>query len=306
MALPKKQLIISPDTAPELISLADRALRRAGAVGKLPTPVEDLIRAANITSESDPEGVVSRFLSTLNAQSRAIFESAMQKMRGIADLRERAIYVPSDKAPRELFASAHEFGHEEIPWHHVITDDVAAFYTDDDFSLGPNVQEKFDIEANFFASEIIFQGDRFAARAKDYKPSFDAVFLLAELHGASRQATLRRYVEAQDEILAAVSYLPNRYVVDDHGFPPLRAPRLFGSPKFVHKYGNVEVPGELTSVHPWAAARKLGEVCNGDINLICDGVAVNFQWQAWWNTYTLLVLLRRRPALSVVRRIVRI
>jgi len=205
MALPKTQLIISPDTAPELIRLADHALRRAGAIGKLPTPIEDLIRAANIKSETDSDGVVKRFLSTLNEQSRSLFESAMQKMRGIADLRERAIYVPGDKAPRELFASAHEFGHEEIPWHHVITDDVAAFYTDDDYSLGPNVQEKFDIEANFFASEIIFQGKRFTTRARGYQPSFDAIFVLAGLHGASRQATLRRYVEAQDEILAAIS-----------------------------------------------------------------------------------------------------
>lgn len=306
MPLPKTQLIISPDTAPELISLADRALRRAGAVGKLPTPIEDLIRAANITSEADADGVVRRFLSTLNEQSRTIFESAMQKMRGIADLRQRAIYVPSDKPPRELFASAHEFAHEEIPWHHVITDDVAAFYTDDDYSLGPNVQEKFDIEANFFASEVIFQGKRFTAHARDYKPSFDAVFLLAGLHGASRQATLRRYVEVQDEVLAAVSYLPSRYVVDEQGFPALRAPRLFGSPKFVHKYGNVEVPEELTSAHPWAAARTLQDVCDGEINLVCDDITVNFQWYAWWNTYTLLVLLRRRPTLSVVRRIVRL
>jgi hypothetical protein len=304
MALPNIKFIASPDTAPELIKLADRALRRAGAVGRLPTPIEDLIKAAHITAESDTEGAVARFLSMLNEQSRASFKAAMQKMRGIADLRGRAIYVPSDKAPRELFANAHEFAHEDIPWHKVITDDVAAFYTDDDYSLGPDVQDKFDIEANFYASEVIFQGKRFAAHARDYQPSFDAVFVLADLHGASRQATLRRYIEAQDEVLAAVSYLPSRYGVDEQGYPVLRVPRLFGTPKFVHKYGDVEIPEEITSGHPWAEARRLQEICKGDINLDCGGLAVNFQWQSWWNTYTLLVLLRRRPSLSVVRRIV--
>lgn len=301
MALVKTKAFLSPDTSPELITLADRSLRRAGALGKLPTPIEDLIRAANVTAETDTEGVVQRFLSTLNEQSRSWFSSAIQKMRGIADLRQRAIYVPSDKAPRQLFASAHEFGHEEIPWHQVITNEVAAFYADDDYSLGPNVQHKFDIEANFFASEIIFQGKRFITRARDYKPSFEAVFLLADVHGASRQATLHRYVEAQDEILAAISYLPSKYVVDGNGFRVLRAPRLIGTPKFLAKYGNIQIPDDLTCTHPWAAAREVQEVCEGDIKLLCDGSLVNFQWQSWWNTYALLILLRRKPALSVIR-----
>jgi hypothetical protein len=304
MALPNIKLIVSPDTAPELITLADRALRRAGAVGRLPTPIEDLIKAADITAESDTEGAVTRFLSILNEQGRASFKAAMQKMRGIADLRGRAIYVPSDKAPRKLFASAHEFAHEDIPWHKVITDDVAAFYTDDDYSLGPDVQDQFDIEANFYASEVIFQGKRFTTHARDYQPSFDAVFVLADLHGASRQATLRRYIEAQDETIAALTYLPSRYRVDTQGFAVLRAPRLFGTPKFIHKYGDVQLPGQITSAHPWAESRNLNEVCKGEINLDCGGVAVSFQWQSWWNTYTLMVLLRRRPSLSVVRRIV--
>ena len=301
MIFVKAKTVLSPDTSPELVKLADRALRRAGALGKLPTPIEDVIRAANVTTESDADGVVQRFISTLNEQSRSWFRSAIQKMRGIADLKQRAIYVPSDKAPRQLFASAHEFGHEEIPWHHVITNDVAAFYTDDDYSLGPNVQEKFDIEANFFASEIVFQGNRFVTHARDYKPSLDAVFLLADVHGASRQATLHRYVEAQDEILAAISYLPSKYVVDEHGFSVLRAPRLIGTRKFLSKYGNIQIPEDLTSAHPWAAARDLQEACEGDIGILCDGSVVRFHWQSWWNTYVLLILLRRKPALSVIR-----
>jgi len=304
MVLAKAKAFLSPDTSPELITLADRALRRAGALGKLPTPIEDLIRAAGVKAETDTEGIVQRFVSTLNEQSRSWFKSAIQKIRGIADLRQRAIYVPPDKAPRQLFASAHEFGHEEIPWHHVITNDVAAYYTDDDYSLGPSVQEKFDIEANFFASEIIFQGKRFVTQARDYKPSLDAVFLLADSHGASRQATLHRFVEAQDEILAAISYLPSKYVVDNNGFSVLRAPRLIGTPKFLSKYGNVQIPEDLTSSHAWAAARDAEEVCEGEIGLHCDGSLVKFQWQSWWNGYALLILMRRKPALSVISALV--
>jgi hypothetical protein len=35
------------------------------------------------------------------------------------------------------------------------------------------------------------------------------------------------------------------------------------------------------------------------------GHTMEFQWMAWWNTYTLFVLLRRKPKLSLVGGILR-
>jgi hypothetical protein len=43
----------------------------------------------------------------------------------------------------------------------------------------------------------------------------------------------------------------------------------------------------------------------GEIDLERDGRAERFQWQAWWNGYTLMIMLRRRPALGVLRRLTR-
>lgn len=306
MTLPNSHLIISPESAPEIIRIADRALRAAGARGKLPTPIEDLIRAAKITDDGDTEGVVKRFLSSLNEGRRAFFRSSMQKLRGIADLRERAVYVPTDTAPRERFAKGHELGHQLLYWHHINTNGGSSFYQDNEYTLSPRGRNLFDIEANLFSSEVIFQGQQFTTRARDYQPSFDAVFLLADLHGASRQATLRRYVEAQDEMLASVSYLPSRYDADENGRPILRAPMFFGSPRFVQKYGDVQLPTEIKAEHPWAEARRSKEACEGEIDLNCGGAPIRFWWQAWWNTYTLLVLLRRRPQLGFVSRIFRL
>src|SRR5262247_563892 len=99
MTFPNSHLIISPESAPEITRIADRALRAAGARGKLPTPIEDLILAAKITDEGNTEGFVRRFISSLKEGQRAFFRSGMQKLRGIADLRERAVYVPADTAP---------------------------------------------------------------------------------------------------------------------------------------------------------------------------------------------------------------
>ncbi len=301
MFLPSSHPIVALESAPEIIKIADRALKAAGAKGKLPTPIEELIQVAQIDDE-DTEGIVKRFLSSLNEGGRALFRSSFQKVRGIADLRERAIYVPSDTAPRERFAKGHELGHQLIPWHHIGAEKVSSFYRDTDFTLSPVVRDIFDIEANFFASEVIFQGKRFSQRARDYKPSFEAVFLLADLHGASRQATLRRYIEAQDEVLAGISYLPSLYDRRD-GLPTLRSPRLIGSPGFNRKYGRIRLPSQIPPDHPWAQARTCNGISLGEIDLDCDGPLVRFQWQAWWNSYTLLVLLRRRPSLGMVGRI---
>lgn len=298
-------LVYLPESAPEIFQIAERALIAAGAKGKLPTPLDDLLGAAKIVTEKDTDGVVQRFLKSLNEQRRSFFQSSLQKLRGIADLRERAVYVPNDKPSRKRFADGHELGHQLLPWHKVIDNGGSRFYHDTDYTLSPNVRELFDVEANLFSSEVIFQGREFTRRARDYQPSFDAVFLLSDTYAASRQATLRRYVQEQDEVLALVSYLPSKFSLDMKGQATLRAPLLFGSPRFIQKYSDIELPSELGNNHPWAEVRDPEKVGDGEMTIRCGGLSVRFWWQAWWNSYSLFVLLRRKPVLSVVGRIIK-
>src|SRR5262249_7033565 len=146
------------------------------------------VNAADLEEAQDLEPFVSRFLRQIAESARETFKATLQKVRGIADLRERAIYVPSDtRQRRRRFVQAHELGHQVIPWH-----SVNLGYRDDDLSLTDDAQELFDLEANFFAAEVMFQGRGFRTRVRDYAPSFDAVFRLADEHGASRHATLWR------------------------------------------------------------------------------------------------------------------
>jgi hypothetical protein len=301
MAEVKVPLLHIPDSAQDLQGLAERALRGAGALGKLPTPIDDLVAAAKIIDFADPETAKERFLRTLAKGAVSTFLSAWQKLRGIADLRDNVIYVPRDTMPpRVLFAKTHEFGHQVIPWHRV------PIYLDDDKSLRPDAEELFDREANYFAAEVIFQGKNFRTRALDYRPSLAAVFTLADQHGASRQATLRRYVEGHDESIAAVSYLPSRYTSDADGYPALRAPQVVASPSFLRRYAEVELPQVLPARHPWTAARSDGGgPRDGHLFLDCGKSQVRFEWQAWWNNHGLLVLLRRAPVLGFVGRLVR-
>lgn len=285
----------------EIARIADRTLRRADALGWLPTPLDRLIAAAKVHEISEPETWRDKFLASLPSRSRALFESAWQKIRGIADLRDRAVYVPGASGGRPMqFPRAHELGHQVIPWHN-----LNLAYKDDDRSLTAEAEELFDSEANFFAAEVIFQGEGFRRAALDFRPSFDAVFTLADMYGASRHATLRRYVEEHDEPLAMFPYWPSAYSLDQAGSPVLRLGKGVGSRRFLEKFANVEPAPELRSGDPWAAARESSSDCSGDIALVCDGDQITFEWHAWWNSYSLLVLVRKRPLFGVLGRSLR-
>jgi hypothetical protein len=300
LALPKQKIAVRPESEPKLSTLVRKLLREANAEGVLPTPLDRLFEVArvkNIAELPDEEA----FLKTLSDKVRGFFISAKQKLRGIADIRERASYVPSDpnNIGRERFAKGHELGHNVIPWHNV---DPA--YLDDNESLGPNAKGRFEHEANFFSSDVIFQGAGFRSRARDYTPNFNAIFKLAHYHGASRQATAWRFVEEQDEAIALLQYYSSK-AIDEYGNPVLAIWRSVGSPEFNRRFPNVDTPHTLRTGHPWVAARDMSRICDGNEALLCDGQNTVFEWHSWWNSRALCVLIRRKPMLSVVGSLLR-
>ena len=196
MALPKQKLVVRPEAESRIADLVDKLIRKADAQGILPTPIERLFEISKIVNVAELPN--EAYLQTLSERAKGVFRNAMQKLRGIADLREKVTYVPKDPhSGRELFAKAHELGHQVMPWH-----GVDSAYLDDNESLSPRAKAIFEQEANFFGSEAIFQGRRFQTLARDYKPNFGAIFKLADTHGASRQSTAWRFVEEQDEAIA--------------------------------------------------------------------------------------------------------
>jgi hypothetical protein len=295
LALPKQKIAVRPESEPKLSNLVRKLLREADAVDVLPTPLDRLFEVAkvkNIAELPDEEA----FLKTVSDKVRNLFIGAKQKLRGIADIRARASYVPPDpnNKGRERFAKGHELAHNVIPWHSV---DPA--YLDDNESLGPNAKGLFEHEANFFSSDVIFQGSGFRTRVRDYAPNFNAIFKLAVDHGASRQATAWRFVEEQDEAIALLQYYGSK-AVDEFGNPVLAIWRSVGSPEFNRRFPSIEIPSSLRTGHPWVAARDVNSVCDGNESICSDGHQVVFEWHSWWNSYALFVLIRRKPRLHLV------
>src|SRR5262249_10138198 len=131
-----------------------------------------------------------------------------------------------------------------------------------------------------------------------------AIFSLAAQHGASRQSTAWRFVEEQDEAVALLPYYPTN-AIDDYGNRALNLWRPVGSSSFNRRYAGIDMPAIVRTGHPWVAARDLEDPCSGNEDLWVDGQKVAFEWHAWWNTYTLFVLLRRKPRLSVIGGLLR-
>jgi len=88
------------------------------------------------------------------------------------------------------------------------------------------------------------------------------------------------------------------YVAHRQRNPPLRLPReglwILGGLKAGRSYQIIDRGRK--------SASRDGEVQRGTIPLTLDSSHGHFAWESWWNGYSLLVLLRRRPLLTVLRR----
>lgn len=288
----RNSVVVRSESADEVSKYARRALLAADAIGQLPTPIDDLSKAAAIGSLKINEGVKQDFSARLEGTTRRAFESMWQKIRGIADLRERVTYVDENtSSPRIRFAKGHELGHVVLPWHRL---DPGRF--DDDKGLSWKAEEILEVEANFFSAEVIFQGGNFTRVVRDYAVRFDSIFHIADVHDASRHATAWRYVEEQDESVALVTYWPSKFNPE-----VLRRGRVVASPNFVRKFSGIDLPCQLGSGHDWTSTDASDPIHGDTILLPCGKARVRFEWEAWWNGYGLLVLLRRKPKLHFVR-----
>jgi Zn-dependent peptidase ImmA (M78 family) len=285
-------ILEKPASQREIHEIAQRLLRRTDSIGVLPTPVDRLIALERITDLSEDENFVFNLMRVTKEQGIFAVRSLFQKIQGVADRRRNVIYVdPSQSTCRQLFTRAHELGHLSLEWQRL------PMHVDNQATLSPHVKAIFEREANYFASEVIFQGKNFLLRARDVKPSFDAVFQLADDHGASRHATAHQFIEAQDEAVALVTYWPTKQI-DENGYVVLARPQIVGSSNFAAKYSAIVIPSQLGALHPWTAARQLGQVVSDQMTIPVDGNATSFEWHSWWNTYSLFVLIRRKPFFS--------
>lgn len=123
------------------------------------------------------------------------------------------------------------------------------------------------------------------------------------MHEASRHATAWRFVEVQDEKLALGIYYPKSPRALARANPMTYWTHI-PSDSLLERLPDIQFPRELEIEHPWREPMNpfSSEVAAGEMKIDCltDGNLM-FQWQSWWNSYSLFVLIRRPPRLALLK-----
>jgi IrrE N-terminal-like domain len=229
---------------------ADRLLQDASAVGRFPTPVDDLMVAAKLVVVDD-EVLNESFIKQLARKTRAglaSIKSAFSKVLGLFDANGRLVFIdPQTPKPRVPFVKLHEAGHGSLPHQskaYKLVHDCA-------MTLNADTTDLFEREANVFASEVLFQGEVFSAEAHDQSFSIKVPMKLAKKYGASNYATFRRYVTTNPNACCVVVLEPSVYDLEGGFSATVR--RVVASNSFQQIYEGKVLCRTVDSTHPLAS-----------------------------------------------------
>ena len=254
-----------------LEAIVERALREAGVLGTLPTPLEAIRQPARVHA--------------LEPISSLPSPPGRRKLLGALWFEQRVMYVDECQSPpRRRFTEAHELVHALCPWHE------AVLRLDTEDELFKPVVDAVEAEANAGAGLLLFQGATFARRAADMPCSLDSAFALAREHGASRHATLHHYVKthAREAAMLTVGRFPRR----DGSLPvwrsvESRAFRRRHGPASAH-YPAGLLPG--TGLHTLVEASRTTSACPRESVRLAEH-GPRFAAEAHYNRHAFLVLL---------------
>ncbi len=259
-------------TRGRLERIAERALLEAGVAGRLPTPLEEVQRAAGIAARHD----IARLPSELASPGR--------KLLGALWYERREVYVDlGQPEPRRRFTDAHEAMHALCPWHE------AVLREDTEDELFRDAREAIEAEANFGAGLLLFQGRRFAERLAGAPRDMATALALAAEHGASRQATLHHFAQHHPAPVALL--LVGRFPQRDGRLPVWRT---VASPAFRRRFGRLAA--DLAPGRPLRelveAARRFTAPAAARLRL-ADGSGTVRRWtaEAHYNRRAFLVLV---------------
>ncbi len=277
------------DSAPEITRLTEQLLRRADADGRWPTPIEDIVAAAQLSEPQESPFSPAVLLHAPKHIRRAIQRLGHGRIRALLDRRERAVYLDPEieNGGRRSFLRLHEVTHHLLPWQQQLA------YADSDATLSPATRALFEREANQGAAELFFQGQRFAAMAGDFRIDTASICQLANDVGASLRATLRQFAETHAGAVCGLVLEPSPIGVD-----PLRCRRreVSQSRSWTSQFGNASTWPQILSaeVFPFlvAAAPNTEQLAPMSATWIdIDNTPVEIRAQAMRNRYEVLVVL---------------
>ncbi|MFO1003476.1 MAG: ImmA/IrrE family metallo-endopeptidase [Planctomycetaceae bacterium] len=234
--------VLPVESQKEVAKYADLLLRKAGAVGRFPTPVADLVKAAKleVARESALERIgLDNFYRRLpNALKLApdVLKRAAEKVIGLLHRDDRMIHLdPTLHPKRKTYITIHEIGHDFLP-HQRSTFKILE---DSDSELDADTHDLFEREANVFASEVLFQGGLFTKEAADCEIGIRVPVDLSKRYGPSVYASARRYVSTHRQPCALIVFEPAVDLIGVGNVITLR--RIVYSKAFKQRFGELNL-----------------------------------------------------------------
>ncbi len=288
----------SPD-GPAIEQQTRLLLRRAGATGEFPTPVDEIVAAAGLTIPEE-----SMFSDSIIEQAPEYLRRAIRKLSGpvraLLDRKVREVHVdPSiNNQSHAAFLKLHETTHQILPWQQ----DLA--YADDAATLSPAARALQEREANIGASNLLFQHEAFDDVSHQYKTGMASVLDLAQVVGASAHATFRRYVSVHDGIAAAVVLDLSPCSRDPLGYS---RHEMVVSQKWSEQFGHSYWPKVLcTQPYSFVAVAEQARASNGAVRTdfvypSLQNKPVTLNAEVYSNKHRLFVLIWK-PRRELLRR----
>jgi Zn-dependent peptidase ImmA (M78 family) len=269
---------------------ADRLLREAGAYGNFPTPVANIMNAAKVHLD-ERNSLDSNMIHRLYRKATDVIKHALDKVLGIFDVRANTIYYDhSIHKAKKPFLLLHETGHSYLEWQRA----TYAFLEDGKTNLAPEVSEAFECEANVFASEVLFQVDKFTQLAEDMPLALATPMSLAKKFGASIYSSVRRFATTTSRCCVILVLEPP---LTTDGVAVFALRRALPSKSFLLKYGDVLWQRDFSRLNfPSRALPHIGGsiqkvVKPAKIDITIGGVKQNFTAEAFNSTQNVFLLL---------------
>jgi hypothetical protein len=222
-----------------------KMLIKTGALGRFPTPVEDVLSVARL--EVVPEDLADLpFLDRMRSKALGSLKRALSKVLGVFDVKAGLVFIDRKvKIVKQTFLKLHEVAHSFLPWQR----DVYSIIEDCEGTLEPETADLFDREANLFATEVLFQLDGFIQETADSPFGIKIPLGLSRKYGASAYAAIRQYVAKNHRACAVVVLNPSEMDAVE-GFQ-VTTRRVITSTAWVETVGTVAWPNTFLPAHPF-------------------------------------------------------
>lgn len=287
---------ISPQQYEKIRCEAKRALDQANAIGQFPTPVSNIMTAADI-HEVEEDVLSESFVAKLRKEVDGTLRRALDKVIGLIDIRTRFVFIDrSLHVVKQTFIKLHETAHGFLSWQR----DMYAVVEDSKNNLDPYVADMFDREANVFATEVLFQIDGFMEEANDHDFDIFVPVRISKKYGASIYSSIRQYVSKNHRACAVIVLDPPE-LTELIGFRAnLR--RTISSPSFIEAFGELQLPESFTPEDSIGAMVPInGRRASGkrEITLVDrNGVEHECIAEAFTQTWQVFVLILSTKALT--------